>query len=108
MLRKNFKGRKEDRKKEADKQVSEREKRSPKQQLAILDKRLGKGVGAKKERTRLLEMSEKPVSETETSKTPVVSVVKKLTVEEKAAKKAARKAALITHENQDKTEKGEK
>lgn len=31
----------------------ERAKRSPQQQLALLDERLGKGMGAKKERKRL-------------------------------------------------------
>lgn len=38
---------------EAAKRMEKREKLSPKQQLNKLDKRLGKGVGATKERTRL-------------------------------------------------------
>lgn len=37
----------------------ERAKRSPSQQLALLDKRLGKGRGAKKERARLKLQIEK-------------------------------------------------
>lgn len=36
----------------------DRAKRSPTQQLAMLDKRLGKGKGAKKERARLLAQIE--------------------------------------------------
>ena len=46
---------KEDRKLSAEKLVDERAKRSPKEQLKLLDSRLGSGVGAKRERTRLLE-----------------------------------------------------
>lgn len=33
--------------------LAERAKRSPKQQLAVLDRRLGKGIGAKRERAKL-------------------------------------------------------
>ena len=37
----------------AEELADERAKRTPKQQLALLDKRLGKGKGAKKERAQL-------------------------------------------------------
>lgn len=37
----------------AKKLAEERAKRSPKEQLALLDQKLGKGEGAKKERARL-------------------------------------------------------
>lgn len=43
----------EKRQDEADTRNNERANRSAKQQLALLDKRLGKGKGAKKERARL-------------------------------------------------------
>ncbi len=39
--------------------AEERAKRSAAQQIAILDQRLGKGVGAKKERERLGKEAEK-------------------------------------------------
>ena len=39
---------------EADVRQNARDSRTNKQQLALLDKRLGKGVGAEKERKRLL------------------------------------------------------
>lgn len=38
----------------------ERNKLSPKEKVALLDKKLGKGVGAKKERKRLLKPVETP------------------------------------------------
>jgi len=45
--------RKERRRQEAELRQEERNERSSKEQLALLDRRLGKGVGAKKERQRL-------------------------------------------------------
>jgi hypothetical protein len=42
-----------------DELAEERAKRTPKQQLALLDKRLGKGKGAKKERAQLARELEK-------------------------------------------------
>lgn len=41
------------RREQAAKRQAERAKRSPAEQLALLDARLGKGQGAKKERARL-------------------------------------------------------
>lgn len=41
-----------------DERVKARAKRSPSQQLAMLDQRLGKGKGAKRERARLLAQIE--------------------------------------------------
>lgn len=49
--------RRETRKVEAVKRLTERATISPAQQLAALDKRLGKGVGAKKERARLQKLA---------------------------------------------------
>ena len=46
------------RRKEAEERMAEREKRSPKEQLDFLDRKLGKGKGAKRERTRLLQQIE--------------------------------------------------
>jgi hypothetical protein len=43
----------------ADELAEERAKRTPKQQLALLDKRLGKGKGAEKERAQLARELEK-------------------------------------------------
>jgi len=43
-----------DRRAAADALAEERSKRSVKEQLAILDQRLGEGAGAKRERERLL------------------------------------------------------
>jgi hypothetical protein len=46
--------------KEAENRQSERSKRSNKDQLAVLDSRLGKDVGASKERLRLKSLIENP------------------------------------------------
>jgi len=53
MLRKNFEGRKNTRRQSANKRKEKRLSRSPKAQLAVLDKRLGRNKGAEKERLRL-------------------------------------------------------
>ena len=45
-------------KEEADQRAAEREGRSPREQLQRLDKLLGPGVGAKKERARLMKLIE--------------------------------------------------
>ena len=44
---------------EAEVRQEARNKRTSQQQLKVLDDKLGKGVGAKKERTRLLKLIEK-------------------------------------------------
>lgn len=54
-------GRFELRKKSADERKSDRGKRTSEQQIAILDKKFGKGVGAKRERERLLNKKVTPV-----------------------------------------------
>lgn len=58
------------RKQTADKRLVLRNGRTPEQQLAELDKRLGKGVGAKKERKRLTKLAagEAPAPKAETPK----------------------------------------
>lgn len=48
--------RKEIRQKEADERQAEYDKLTPKQKLAKLDQKLGKGVGAKKQREKLAEL----------------------------------------------------
>lgn len=50
--------RKEIRRKEAQERAEVRAQRSPQEQLAILDKRLGKGQGAQRERARLQSIIE--------------------------------------------------
>ena len=47
---------KNDRQESAEARQEERDKRSPLQQLIVLDKRLGKGQGATKERAKLLAL----------------------------------------------------
>ena len=49
---------KSDLKEEAGVRAEERANRTPAQQIALLDKKLGKGVGAKKERKRLSSLLE--------------------------------------------------
>ena len=51
----NMSRRREARKQQAAEMHEARQTRTPKQQLALLDSRLGKGKGATKERARLLE-----------------------------------------------------
>jgi threonine dehydratase len=46
----------------AQRNAEARSNRTPQQQLELLDKRLGKDVGAKRERTRLKAASEKVVN----------------------------------------------
>lgn len=53
MLRKNFPDRTEIRRKEARERLEEWQNKTPQQQLNALDNRLGKGLGAAKQRTRL-------------------------------------------------------
>ena len=52
------KHRKQQRRDFAKKQQNERDKRSPKEQLALLDERLGVGIGATRERIKLTELIE--------------------------------------------------
>ena len=48
--------RRADLREEAEQRAAERESRTPQQQLQRLDKLLGEGVGAKKERARLAKL----------------------------------------------------
>ncbi len=57
----------EQRKAESDERTKERSERSASQQVALLDHRLGQGVGAKKERARL-SLPPKSTPGTKTSK----------------------------------------
>ena len=50
--------RREKRQREAIERQSRREKRTPQEQLQILDQRLGPGIGAERERARLTSMIE--------------------------------------------------
>lgn len=50
---------------EANERKEKRERRSPSDQIALLDAKFGKNVGAKKERERLLEVINKKVSKSE-------------------------------------------
>lgn len=58
MLTKNFPERKQIRKASADKRQSERNKRSAKEQLQMLDKMFGINLGASKERKKLNKAQE--------------------------------------------------
>lgn len=54
---------KESRIQRAQERQKDRDKRSNKDQLAVLDKRLGEGLGAKKERERLIAIKTKTKEE---------------------------------------------
>ena len=61
--------RKQQRRENAITLAQERAKRTPTQQLSLLDKRLGEGKGARKERAKLAkEISKPPVQKTSKSK----------------------------------------
>lgn len=55
--------RQEIRKAKATQRLRHREQRTPQEQLKLLDLRLGKGLGAKKERARLSSLIEETASE---------------------------------------------
>ena len=61
--------------------------RTPQQQLGILDEKLGSGVGAVRERKRLLQMLSSPTSE----KSSRVATTKSQRKKEKAERHARRK-----------------
>lgn len=65
MSRKNFPVRKTGRHEDAQERQKERESRTPHEQLAMLDRRLGEGIGAAKERERLKKLIEKDSSDSE-------------------------------------------
>jgi hypothetical protein len=58
MKRANFTGRTEVRRAEAVQRAEDRATRTPQEQLRILDRRLGAGVGAQKERLKLNKLIE--------------------------------------------------
>lgn len=64
--------------KEAEERAKERSKRSHKEQLAILDSRLGKGVGATKERLRLNALMENPSKSNDSEEKPKKKVKKQV------------------------------
>jgi len=57
------KARKRQKQEEAIERQTEREGKTPEQQLKVLDSRFGKGIGSKKERRKLIEMAEKQSKE---------------------------------------------
>ena len=59
MARMNAKYRVDERREDADKREEARSHRTPVQQMALLDSRLGQGSGAKKERAKLQTMIDK-------------------------------------------------
>lgn len=67
--------------KEAEERAEQRSKRSHKDQLAVLDSRLGKGVGATKERARLNALIENPSKSSESEEKPKKKRSKKLVTE---------------------------
>ncbi len=60
MPRNNGRLAREYRRKGAKQRDEDRAQRTPQQQLALLDERLGKGIGAKKERARLQRLIDAP------------------------------------------------
>jgi hypothetical protein len=58
-----WQARKQEKLDSAQRRLSDRAQRSPEQQLALLDQRLGEGVGAKRERARLQSLIEAPKPE---------------------------------------------
>lgn len=78
---------KKDRKDRAEERQVERLSRTAEEQIALLDARLGKGVGATKERNRLLTAS-RPGSNTTSSKSPTTKSQRR---KEKAKRHEARR-----------------
>lgn len=68
---------------------------SPQERLAGLDRRLGPGVGAKKERARLLAKLTPEVKQNKTQAAATSVRAPKMTVEEKAARRMAHTQAVV-------------